>query len=362
MGNNETAAADTGRADRLLEVEGLKTYFFLKEGTVRAVEGADFSIDRGGTVGVVGESGCGKSVAAFSILQLVEQPGRIVGGSIKWHRAAKGGAGATTVDLAALHPRSKEIREVRGGEISMIFQEPMVSLGPVHTIGSQITEAIRQHRSLEKAEADAKAVEWLGKVGIPEPERRFSSYSFQLSGGMRQRAMIAMALSCQPSLLIADEPTTALDVTTQAQILELMNQLQADLGMAIMLITHNLGVVAENCREVVVMYLGQVVEKAPTDAIFHDPLHPYTQALLKSVPVLGSGKRERLDTIEGSVPDAFARPSGCPFHPRCPAKLGAACERELVPLYELPDGRRVRCLIHAAKAARVVGTGPEVVA
>jgi oligopeptide/dipeptide ABC transporter ATP-binding protein len=351
MGSIET----TGTKEKLLEVEGLKTYFFLKEGTVRAVEGADFSIDKGGTVGIVGESGCGKSVAAFSILQLVDPPGRVVGGSIKWHRSTPEGGKENVVDLAALHPRSREIRTVRGGEISMIFQEPMVSLGPVHTIGSQITEAIRQHQSLGKDEARAKAIEWLDKVGIPEPERRFSSYSFQLSGGMRQRAMIAMALSCIPSLLIADEPTTALDVTTQAQILELMNQLQADLGMAIMLITHNLGVVAENCGEVVVMYLGQVVEKAPTDAIFHDPLHPYTRALLNSVPVLGSGKKGKLDTIEGSVPDAFARPSGCPFHPRCPSMVPGTCEKELVPLYELPDGRRVRCVRQAARAARIIG-------
>jgi peptide/nickel transport system ATP-binding protein len=338
----------------LLEVEGLKTYFFLQEGTVKAVEGADFSINKGGTVGIVGESGCGKSVSAFSILQLVEHPGKIVAGKVLWHRSAREGKPASVVDLAALHPGSKEMREVRGGEISMIFQEPMVSLGPVHMIGDQITEAIRQHQPLGKEEAKAKAIEWLGKVGIPEPERRFSSYAFQLSGGMRQRAMIAMALSCIPSLLIADEPTTALDVTTQAQILELMKSLQTDLGMAIMLITHNLGVVAENCEEVIVMYLGQVVEKAPVDAIFHDPLHPYTRALLRSIPVLGSGKQVRLETIEGSVPDSFHRPSGCPFHPRCPIRVSGICERDLIPLYELGDGRRVRCVAQAGKAGGTI--------
>jgi peptide/nickel transport system ATP-binding protein len=334
----------------LLEVKGLKTHFRLTEGTVKAVEGAEFSIMPGSTVGIVGESGCGKSVTAFSILQLVEHPGRIVEGSILWRRPSSGGAPPQAVDLAALSPRSRRMREVRGGEIAMIFQEPMVSLGPVHTIGSQIAEAIRQHRSIGRAEARELTIEWLSKVGIPEPSRRFSAYPFQLSGGMRQRAMIAMALSCNPALLIADEPTTALDVTTQAQILELMASLQAELGMAIMLITHNLGVVAETCREVIVMYLGEVVERASAESLFSDPLHPYTKALLRSIPAPGGGKRSRLDAIEGSVPDAFNRPTGCAFHPRCPARVHGVCETASVPLYELEGGRAARCVLVSDRA------------
>ncbi len=334
----------------LLEIQGLKTYFFLHEGTVKAVEGADITISRGGTVGVVGESGCGKSVTAFSVLQLVEHPGRIVEGSIRWHRARTGASGPSVVDLASLPPGSRAMRDVRGREIAMIFQEPMVSLGPVHTIGGQISEAVRQHRRLGRKEAQAVAVEWLSKVGIPEPDQRFFSYPFQLSGGMRQRAMIAMALSCSPDLLIADEPTTALDVTTQAQILDLIRSLRAELGMAVMLITHNLGVVAETCEQVVVMYLGQVVERAPVDAIFHDPLHPYTRALLRSAPLLGKGRRERLENIQGSVPDAFNRPTGCPFHPRCPVKVPGECDRVEMPLHILGDGRGVRCVMYAGRA------------
>jgi len=334
----------------LLEIQGLKTYFFLHEGTVKAVEGADISIPRGGTVGVVGESGCGKSVTAFSVLQLVEQPGRIVEGSVRWHRADASGGEPSVVDLAALHPRSRAMRDVRGREIAMIFQEPMVSLGPVHTIGAQIAEAVRQHNRVGRKEAQHISVDWLSKVGIPEPDKRFFSYPFQLSGGMRQRAMIAMALSCSPDLLIADEPTTALDVTTQAQILDLLGSLKAELGMALMLITHNLGVVAETCGEVVVMYLGQVVERSPVDAVFHDPLHPYTRALLRSAPLLGKGRREKLETIQGWVPDAFNRPTGCPFHPRCPERIAGECEKADIPLHVMRDGRGVRCVLYAGRA------------
>jgi oligopeptide/dipeptide ABC transporter ATP-binding protein len=330
----------------LLEVKGLKTYFFLDEGTVRAVEGADFSIMPGSTVGVVGESGCGKSVTAFSILQLVDHPGRIVEGEILWRRHASNGANHETVDLAALKPSSREMRSVRGGEISMIFQEPMVSLSPVHTVGDQIVEVILQHRSVGKAEAWAQAVEMLRKVGIPKPEERVGTYPFQLSGGMRQRAMIAMALACNPALLIADEPTTALDVTTQAQILELMMALQSELGMAIMLITHNLGVVAEMCEQVIVMYLGEVVERAHVDALFHDALHPYTQALLRSIPVLGQSKLGRLDPIKGMVPDPYNRPPGCAFHPRCARRISGKCDQAPIPLVERADGRAVRCVLY----------------
>jgi len=330
----------------LLEVKGLKTYFFLDEGTVKAVEGADFSIQPGSTVGMVGESGCGKSVTAFSILQLVEQPGRIVDGQILWHRRMPNSHMTEIVDLAKLKPRGREIRKVRGGEISMIFQEPMVSLSPVHTVGYQIIEAIRQHRAVSQAEARERTIELLRKVGIPKPQERIDAYPFQLSGGMRQRAMIAMALSCNPALLIADEPTTALDVTTQAQILELMQSLQSEFGMAIMLITHNLGVVAEMCEQVIVMYLGEVVERAAVDALFHDSLHPYTQALLRSIPVLGQSKLGRLDPIKGMVPDPYNRPTGCAFHPRCVKKIAGKCDREPIPLIELKDGRAVRCVLY----------------
>jgi oligopeptide/dipeptide ABC transporter ATP-binding protein len=331
----------------LLEVKKLKTYFFLDEGTVKAVEGADFSILPGSTVGVVGESGCGKSVTAFSILQLVDRPGRLVGGEILWHRKFQSGNnGSEVIDLARLNPRSREIRSVRGGEIAMIFQEPMVSLSPVHTIGDQIVEVIRQHRAVSKVESREKAIEMLKKVGIPKPEQRVDTYPFQLSGGMRQRAMIAMALACNPALLIADEPTTALDVTTQAQILELMISLQREFGMAIMLITHNLGVVAEMCEQVIVMYLGEVVERANVDALFHDSLHPYTQALLRSIPVLGQSKLGRLDPIKGMVPDPYNRPVGCAFHPRCAQKIPGRCDQISIPLSELKDGRAVRCILY----------------
>jgi peptide/nickel transport system ATP-binding protein len=332
----------------LLEVKDLRTHFFLEEYTVKAVEGAEFTVMPGSTVGVVGESGCGKSVTAFSILQLVAHPGRIVGGQVLWHRQAQNGYGSQVIDLTKLKHNSRQMRAIRGAEISMIFQEPMVSLSPVHTIGDQISEAFRQHNEINKAGARKHTVDVLGKVGMPQPEQTVDAYPFQLSGGMRQRAMIAMALACNPSLLIADEPTTALDVTTQAQILDLMRSLQDELGMAIMLITHNLGVVAEMCEEVIVMYLGEVVEQAPVDALFHDPLHPYTQALLRSIPILGQAKSMRLDPIEGMVPDPYNRPAGCTFHPRCPKMIAGECDQDLIPLIRLEDGRAVRCILYRA--------------
>ncbi len=340
--------------DLLLEVKDLKTHFFLDEGTVRAVEGADLAVPRGGTIGIVGESGCGKSVTAYSILQLVDRPGRIVSGEVLYHRqlnkdAAAGGTAVETIDLAALKPGSREMRSIRGGEISMIFQEPMTSLSPVHTIGNQIEEVLLLHRTQDKVEARRLAIDMLRRVGIPKPEQRIDAYPFQLSGGMRQRTMIAMALSCRPSLLIADEPTTALDVTTQAQILELMLELQHEMGMAIMMITHNLGVVAEICQEVVVMYLGEVVERADTDSLFFDPLHPYTRALLRSIPKLGQRDQGRLDPIKGMVPDPYNRPKGCPFHPRCGQRIPGRCDQVHPELVILPDGRAVRCLLYGEK-------------
>jgi peptide/nickel transport system ATP-binding protein len=330
------------KQDILLEVKDLKTHFLLDEGTVKAVEGVDFTVRRGTTIGIVGESGCGKSVTAMSILQLIDKPGRIVGGQILLNR----GEGREVIDLAALKHDSIEMRMIRGDSIAMIFQEPMNSLSPVHTIGNQIIEAILLHRQMSKEEARAHAIDVLRLVGIPRPEQRIDAYTFQLSGGMRQRAMIAMALSCNPLLLIADEPTTALDVTTQAQILELIKGLQQQLGMAVMLITHDLGVVAETCDEVVVMYLGEVVEQAPVDSLFHDPKHPYTQALLRSIPRLGAGRVQQLNPIEGAVPDPFNRPSGCPFHPRCEAFMAGKCDVIHPEMITLDDGRSVRCFLY----------------
>jgi oligopeptide/dipeptide ABC transporter ATP-binding protein len=328
----------------LLEISGLKTHFFLDEGTVKAVEGADLVIQHGTTVGIVGESGCGKSVTAYSILQLVESPGKIVEGKILWQRPET--AGGELLDLAALKPNSREIHAIRGGEIAMIFQEPLTSLSPIHTIGDQIVEAIRLHSAVSQAEARDQAIQMLQRVGIPKPEQRIDAYPFQLSGGMRQRVMIAMALSCHPSLLIADEPTTALDVTTQAQILELMSELQKDLGMSILLITHNLGVVAETCDQVVVMYLGQVVEQADTVTLFNDPKHPYTQALMRSIPKVGQRRQGRLDPIKGMVPDPYNRPRGCCFHPRCDKFVPGLCDQQEPPLRQLKSGGMVRCVLY----------------
>jgi len=339
--------------DLLLEIKGLKTQFFLDEGLVEAVNGVNLKIRRGATVGLVGESGCGKSVTAFSVLNLVTRPGRVVAGQILFHRtlatAAGGdarGAQVETIDLAALDPDGKQMSAVRGKEIAMIFQEPMVSLSMMHTIGFQIMEAILLHFDVSQQEARQRAIQILNKVGIPNAAERVDMYPFQLSGGMRQRAMIAMALSCNPTLLIADEPTTALDVTTQAQILELMLHLQKEFGMSILLITHDLGVVAETCDEVAVMYLGEVVEQGSVRQIFHSPAHPYTQALLNSIPKLGSSKAGRLTPIEGTVPDPYNRPTGCPFHPRCVRFIKDLCDQDNPPQIELNDGRSVRCWLH----------------
>ena len=278
------------QADALLDVKNLKTYFYLDEGTVRAIDGVDFSILRGQTLGVVGESGCGKSVTARSILRIVPKPGRIVSGEITFYRVAEAGPSSALFDLVKLSdldPMGDMIRSIRGREIALVPQEPMASLSPVHTIGNQIMEAIILHQKVSQAEARAKTIEILSLVGFPQPKQRVDAYPHQLSGGLRQRAVIAMALSCHPSLLIADEPTTALDVTTEAQILRLMRGLQQELGMAIMYITHNLGVVAQMTERVIVMYMGKVVEEADVDTIFHKPLHPYTSALLRSIPRLG---------------------------------------------------------------------------
>lgn len=324
----------------LIQLQDLKTYFYTEDGVVKAVDGVSFEIEPQQTLGVVGESGCGKSVTALSIMGLVPMPpGKIVKGHIYLHKDGN------SVDLATLHPKGKEYRSIRGQEIAMIFQEPMTSLNPVFTVGYQIMEAIMLHQKVSKKEARKKAIEMLRQVGIPEPEQRVDEYPHQLSGGMRQRAMIAMALSCNPSLLIADEPTTALDVTIQAQVLDLMRDLQQRFKMAIMFITHNLGVVAEMCQEVVVMYLGKVVEHALVHPLFHESKHPYTQGLLHSIPSLAT-KKKRLEPIQGIVPDPLDAPPGCPFNPRCPHAM-EICTREMPPLREVDVDHEAACWLYA---------------
>ena len=337
----------------LLEVTDLKTYFFCDEGTVRAIDGVDFSVWRGQTLGVVGESGCGKSVTARSILRIVPKPGKIVSGEITLHRECGSGNGSTVtemVKLTSLDPTGALIRSIRGCEIAMVPQEPMTSLSPVHTIGNQIAEAIMLHQKVDKAVGRAKAIEILDWVGFPQPQERVDAYPHQLSGGLRQRAVIAMALSCHPSLLIADEPTTALDVTTEAQILRLMRSLQQELGMAILYITHNLGVVAQMTEDVIVMYMGRVVEEANVDTLFHNPLHPYTQALLRSIPRLGQTTRERrrLESIRGTVPDPYSIPQGCSFHPRCSRKIVGVCDQQVPPTVQIGPEHKVRCALYSS--------------
>jgi peptide/nickel transport system ATP-binding protein len=334
--SNETSDTNTP----VLSVRDLQTYFFPDEGIVKAVDGASFDLYAGKTLGIVGESGCGKSVTARSILRIVERPGKIVGGSIRLRK--DGGE----LDLTTLDPDGPEMRHIRGGEIGLVFQEPMTSFSPVHTIGNQLIETIRLHHPLGKLEARQRAVEALRSVGIPKPERRIDEYAFELSGGLRQRAMIAMALSCGPRILIADEPTTALDVTTQAQILDLLRGLQEREGMTIILITHNLGVVAEMCDSVVVMYLGRVVEEGPVDAIFHSAKHPYTQALLRSIPSIHATTRTDLPTISGSIPHPHNRPPGCPFHPRCPDRIAGVCEAKEPPLRRVGEEQDVSCFLY----------------
>ena len=328
----------------ILSVRDLKTYFFPDEGTVKAVDGASFDVFPRRTLGIVGESGCGKSVTARSILRIVERPGRIVSGSILLRRNAE----EKELDLVQVDPKGPFMRQIRGGEIGLVFQEPMTSFSPVHTIGNQLVETIRLHSAMTKAQAREKGIEILRLVGIPNPERRIGEYAFELSGGLRQRAMIAVALACGPRILIADEPTTALDVTTQAQILDLLRELQEKAGMAILLITHNLGVVAEMCDRVAVMYLGRMVEQGPVDAIFHGPGHPYTQALLRSIPSINASVRTMLPTITGSIPHPYNRPGGCPFHPRCPDFMPGVCEASEPATFILEEGHTVSCFLHAS--------------
>jgi peptide/nickel transport system ATP-binding protein len=340
--------------DTLVEIKDLRTYFYLAEGVVHAVEGVDLTIKRGRTLGVVGESGCGKSITSLSLLQLVPPPGRIEGGEILFYKPMKRNGGTEMVDvinIAALDPKGKEIRDIRGNHISMVFQEPMTAMSPVRTIGQQITESIILHQNVSKQAARRQAIDMLARVKMSRPDRVIDDYPFQLSGGMRQRAVIAMALSCRPSLLIADEPTTALDVTTEAQILELMRVLQNDFGMAIMYITHNLGVVAEMAQDVVVMYMGKVVEEADVQTIFLNPLHPYTRGLLASIPQLNetithADRSRRLQAIKGMVPDPYARLQGCPFAPRCPHFMPDICDKIEPKNVMAEPGHYVRCHLY----------------
>jgi peptide/nickel transport system ATP-binding protein len=322
----------------LLEVNDLRVSFQTDYGAVRAVDGVSFAVKPAQSVGIVGESGCGKSVTSLAIMGLIRSPGRIEGGKICLYSRGK------KTCLTDLDPKGKEIRAIRGNEIAMIFQEPMTSLNPVFTIGAQIMESIILHQGLDKREARRKAIQMLKTVGIPMPEQRVDHYPHQLSGGMQQRAMVAMALSCRPALLIADEPTTALDVTIQAQVLDLMKELQAEFKTAIILITHDLGVVAGMVEDVVVMYLGRVMEKTDVYRIFHDPKHPYTQALMASVPSITT-TLNHLKPIKGSVPDPLDLPPGCRFEPRC-GKSVDICRREIPPLTEVAPDHRVSCWLY----------------
>ena len=336
----------------LLSVRNLETHFGQMEGVVRAVDGASFDLYVGKTLGIVGESGCGKSVTTRSILQILERPGHIANGEIWLNRQ-----GVPPVDIARLDPRSLEMRKIRGKDIALIFQEPMTSLSAHYTVGNQIAEAILVHDpTSNKAAARARTIELLRLVGIPRPERRIDEYPFQLSGGLRQRVMIGMALACDPRILIADEPTTALDVTTQAQVLDLLRSLQRERGLSVILITHDMGVIAEMADDVAVMYLGRIVERGPVEQIFHAPRHPYTRALLRSIPSIRARPRSKLETIEGSIPHPYNRPRGCPFHPRCSERIVGRCDAEMPALVNVDAATAVSCFLYAPASAAAGGT------
>ena len=325
----------------LLEVNNLRTYFPTRRGLVRAVDGVSFYLDRGELLGLVGESGCGKSMTALSVMRLIAPPGKIVEGEILFDGQ----------DLLKLS--DAEMRQMRGDDIAMIFQDPMTSLNPVFTVGEQIAEALRLHRKLSRKDAKRAAIEAMREVAIPDPGRRIDDYPHQLSGGMRQRVMIAMALACNPKLLIADEPTTALDVTIQAQILELLDELRKQRELAVLLITHDLGVVAEVADRVAVMYTGRIVEESPVDELFARPKHPYTEGLLRSVPKLTSehvARKERLETIDGTVPRPTDLPPGCHFAPRCSHRMPRCTEGD-IPLYQLENNIQVRCVLYDLASA-----------
>ena len=336
-------------AEPILEVKNLKTHFFTDKGVVQAVKGVSFSLANGQTLGIVGESGCGKSVTASSIMQLIKSPpGKIVDGEINFRRQKRR---AETIDIVQLDPKGVEMRSIRGGEISMIFQEPMTSLNPLHTVGRQIAEVVELHQQLSRKEAMKVAIDMLDRVRIADPEERVNQYPHQLSGGMRQRVMIALALSCNPSILIADEPTTALDVTIQAQIIDLMEKLQEDFGSSIIIITHNLGVVSQMADYVAVMYFGRIVEYGTTMDIFRNPKHPYTIGLLESIPVLGK-RKEILVPIEGIVPNATTEIAGCAFADRC-RHVMPKCRSHLPPTTKVDGEHQVACWLHEEGVAPV---------
>ncbi len=328
----------------LLSVRDLSIRIQMDNGELNAVDGVDFEIRKGTTLGLVGESGCGKSLTSRAIIGINPKECE-TSGTIAYRSPAEGPS--KELDLLSLDPSGKQIRSIRGRKIAMIFQEPMTAFSPMYTIGNQIMEAIRIHRTKDKKEAKRIALEMLGKVGISDPEKRFGQYPHEFSGGMRQRAMISMALSCNPELLIADEPTTALDVTIQAQVLELMRSLQAETGMAILLVTHDLGVIAQMCDEVAVMYLGKIVEQAPVKELFRHPKHPYTKGLLRSMPRLGADKTKRLDSIEGSVPAPINMPPMCGFYDRCENRMEGVCNARAVPVTRVAEQHFVRCFLYS---------------
>ncbi|MFN2303846.1 MAG: ABC transporter ATP-binding protein [Anaerolineales bacterium] len=349
----------------LVEVKDLHVDFEVRDGTVHAIQGASFNINRGETTGVIGESGCGKSVTAKAIMQMIPKPGKIVKGEVLYHKRDKDNPGQEEIiNISELDPDGTQIRKIRGGEIGMIFQEPMSSLTPVYTAGFQIGEALNLHRlvpkkigdhmneaimdyrHVSKQEAREIAIDYLRRVGLPKPEERVDSYPHELSGGQRQRVMIAIALSCDPVMLIADEPTTALDVSIEAQILDLMRDLQESEDMAIMFITHNLGVIAEMAEDIIVMYMGKQVERANAVEIFYNPKHPYTKALLQSIPHVGKRSSDRLASIKGMVPSPFNLPSGCVFHPRCPSYMPGKCDVIVPTWQEVEKDHWVSCLLY----------------
>jgi peptide/nickel transport system ATP-binding protein len=353
----ESRVDSAGVAAPLLSVRDLRVSFAMDEAVVRAVDGVSFDVYPGQVVGIVGESGCGKSVTMKAILQIVEEPGRVTGGEILF-RQRNGEAPEPAIDLAKLSPRGAEMRAIRGAEIALIPQEPMAAFSPVHTVGDQIVEAILLHQrqwrpagpGLTRREAREITADLFRDVGISMPEQRVDAYSWQLSGGLRQRAMIAMALSCKPRLLIADEPTTAIDVTTQAQVLDLLRGLQQKHRTAIVFITHDLGVIAQIADYVVVMYLGRVMEEGPVDVIFHAPKHPYTRSLLRSIPSLKGRTRVPLPTISGSLPHPFNKPSGCAFHPRCDSAMPEKCAARIPSLLPVGERQSASCFLYHDRA------------
>jgi peptide/nickel transport system ATP-binding protein len=340
--SGQTDTIDLG-ADHILQVKGLKISFKTDDGLIRAVDGVDFSVGRGRTLGLVGESGSGKSVSTWAIMKLLPRTAVIHENSSILLTRKDG----NVIDITKLNSSEQKIKEIRGGDVSIVFQEPMNSFSPVYTIGNQISEAIMLHRRLSKQEAKEIAVNMLDRVGIPNPARRFNEYPFELSGGMRQRAMIAVALCTSPSLLIADEPTTALDVTIQAQVLELMKELQSDLKMSTIFITHNLGVIAQMADEIAVMYLGGIVERGPCREIFFNPMHPYTINLLRAIPRLGMARNQRLVPISGMIPSPLERPPGCRFHTRCKKMIPGRCDVDMPETVRISQDHTVDCFLYS---------------